>query len=284
MIKNIKAVAADIDMTLTAKGGDLPEITKKAFDVLHENGVLIGLATGRELNDRLYNQGAEWKLDYPLDFLIGMNGGMLWDRVHGNVWTMDLMSTDTMKEILTFMKPIIDEYEVSVNVEGGGNHAAMHIKGELFASMKRRGWKFDDFTGDIEGFCSKPCYKFLFRTTPDVEKLIREKFTPVYSDRFQIISTFPGTVEIMDKNVSKGTGLAKICDANGISLSEVIAFGDNENDNPLLESAGWGVCLLNGSEGTKAIADDITELDCEAGGAGQYLVEKYLKPNGLWKD
>ena len=284
MIKNIKAVAADIDMTLTAKGGDLPEITKKAFDVLHENGVLIGLATGRELNDRLYNQGAEWKLDYPLDFLIGMNGGMLWDRVHGNVWTMDLMSTDTMKEILTFMKPIIDEYEVSVNVEGGGNHAAMHIKGELFASMKRRGWKFDDFTGDIDGFCSKPCYKFLFRTTPDVEKLIREKFTPVYSDRFQIISTFPGTVEIMDKNVSKGTGLAKICEANGIDLSEVIAFGDNENDNPLLESAGWGVCLLNGSDGTKAIADDITELDCEAGGAGQYLVEKYLKPNGLWKD
>lgn len=283
MIKNIKAVAADIDMTLTAKGGDLPEITKKAFDVLHENGVLIGLATGRELNDRLYNQGAEWKLDYPLDFLIGMNGGMLWDRVHGNVWTMDLMSTDTMKEILTFMKPIIDEYEVSVNVEGGGNHAAMHIKGELFASMKRHGWKFDDFTGDIEGFCAKPCYKILFRTTPDVEKLIREKFTPVYGERFQIISTFPGTVEVMDKNVTKGTGLEKICEANGIDLSEVIAFGDNENDNPLLESSGWGVCLLNGSDGTKAIADDITELECEEGGAGQYLVEKYLKPSGLWE-
>ena len=61
MIKKIKAIAADIDMTLTAKGGDLPEITKKAFDAMHENGVLIGLATGRELNDRLYNQGAEWQ-------------------------------------------------------------------------------------------------------------------------------------------------------------------------------------------------------------------------------
>ena len=46
MIKNLKAIAADIDMTLTAKGADLPEITKKAFDVLHENGILIGLATG----------------------------------------------------------------------------------------------------------------------------------------------------------------------------------------------------------------------------------------------
>jgi Cof subfamily protein (haloacid dehalogenase superfamily) len=284
MIKKIKAIAADIDMTLTAKGGDLPEITKKAFDAMHENGVLIGLATGRELNDRLYNQGAEWGLSYPMDFLIGMNGGMLWDRFHGNVWNMDLMSMDTMKEILYFMKPIVDEYEVSVNVEGGGNHAAMNIKGELFASMKRRGWKFDDYTGDIEGFCSKPCYKILFRTTPDVEKLIREKFTPVYGDRFQIISTFPGTVEVMDKNVTKGTGLAKIAAANNISMDEVIAFGDNENDNPLLTAAGWGVCLANGSDGTKAIADDVTEQDCFAGGAGIYLIEKYLKPNGLWNE
>ena len=48
MIEKIEAFAADIDMTLTAKGGDLPELTKKAFDVLHANGVKLGLATGRE--------------------------------------------------------------------------------------------------------------------------------------------------------------------------------------------------------------------------------------------
>jgi hydroxymethylpyrimidine pyrophosphatase-like HAD family hydrolase len=117
-----------------------------------------------------------------------------------------------------------------------------------------------------------------------VKKLIREKFTPVYGDRFQIISTFPGTVEVMDKNVTKGTGLAKIAAANNISMDEVIAFGDNENDNPLLTAAGWGVCLANGSDGTKAIADDVTEQDCFAGGAGIYLIEKYLKPNGLWNE
>ena len=46
MIENVKAVAADIDMTLTAKGGDLPQATVKAFQVLHENGVMLGLATG----------------------------------------------------------------------------------------------------------------------------------------------------------------------------------------------------------------------------------------------
>lgn len=284
MIENIRALAADIDMTLTAKGGDLPELTKKAFDVLHANGVLLGLATGRELNDRLYNQGAEWGLDYPFDFLIGMNGGQICDLNHRCDWTMDLMSRETMKEILLYMMPLIEKYEVSVNVEGGGNHAAMYIKGELFASMKRRGWKFDDYTGDIDGFCAKPCFKILFRTTPEVEQIIRKMIPERFGDRFQCVGTFPGTVEVMDKNISKGSGLEKFAAANGIDMKEIIAFGDNENDNSLLEAAGWGVCLANGSEGTKAVADDVTELDCFAGGAGDYLIEKYLKPKGLWNE
>ncbi len=284
MIENIRALAADIDMTLTTKGGDLPELTKKAFDVLHANGVLLGLATGRELDDRLYNQGAAWGLDYPFDFLIGMNGGQLYDLRHKCDWTMDLMDRETMKEILTYMMPLIEEHEISVNVEGGGNHAAMHIKGELFESMKRHGWVFDDYTGDIDGFCAKPCFKILFRTTPDVEKLVRERILSKFGDRFQCVGTFPGTVEVIDRTITKGSGLIRFAKANDIDLKEIIAFGDNENDNSLLEEAGWGVCLANGNEKTKAVADDVTELDCFSGGAGHYLIEKYLKPKGLWNE
>ena len=105
-----------------------------------------------------------------------------------------------------------------------------------------------------------------------------------YGDRFQCVGTFPGTVEVMDKNITKGSGLEKFAKANGIDMKDIIAFGDNENDNSLLEAAGWGVCLANGSDGTKAVADDVTELDCFAGGAGDYLIEKYLKPKGLWNE
>lgn len=281
MISNIKAVAADIDMTLTAKGGMLPEVTKEAFRILQDNGVKIGLATGRELNDRLYNQWKEWGMDRPFDFLIGMNGGMIWDTDHGNAWTMDLLDTEVMKEILRDMMPIIEKYEVSVNVEGGGNHAAMHIKGELFASMKRRGWRFDDYTGDIDGFCQKPCFKFLFRTTPDVEQMIRRRIKERWDDGFQAVGTFPGTVEMMQKDINKGSGLQKYADLNGIDMKDIITFGDNENDNPMLVMSGWGVCLADGAQGTKDCADDITEQSCEEGGVGHYLTDKYLKPKGL---
>ncbi len=280
MIQNIRAAAADIDMTLTAKGAGLPEVTMEAFRILHAHGVKLGLATGRELDNRLYDQWKTWNMEFPFDFLIGMNGGMLWDEAHGNFWNMDLIPEEEMKKILYDMMPIIEKYEVSVNVEGGGNHAAMHIKGELFASMIRHGWKFDDYTGDVEGFCQKPCYKFLFRTTPDVEQMIRQRIAEKWSDRYQAVGTFPGTVEMIAKEINKGAGLEKYAAINDIDMKDIISFGDNENDNSLLQVSGWGVCLADGGQSTKDCADDITEQSCEEGGVGHYLMDRWIIPNG----
>ena len=45
MLDTIQVVAADIDMTLTSKGSDLPPVTMEAFEVLHRN-VKLNRKTG----------------------------------------------------------------------------------------------------------------------------------------------------------------------------------------------------------------------------------------------
>lgn len=281
MIRKIDALAADIDMTLTAKGGSLPDIVRQAFEIMHGNGIRLGLATGREITDKLKHQGRDWGLSFDFDFVIGMNGGMLYDLADDSLWAVELISREDLKEILTYMMPLIDKYRISINAEGGGNHNAMNIQGELLASSRRHGFDFVDKTGDIDGFCEKQAYKLLFRTEPDNEQEIRDYFTRRYGEDWQIIGTFPGTVEIFRKGFDKGTGLQRYLQKYGIDSQNVIAFGDNENDNPLLEEAGWGVSLKNGTDRTKAIADDITEYDCSEGGVGRYMIDHYLKPNHM---
>ncbi len=281
MIRKIDALAADIDMTLTAKGGSLPDIVRQAFEIMHGNSIRLGLATGREITDKLKHQGRDWGLSFDFDFVIGMNGGMLYDLADDSLWAVELISREDLKEILTYMMPLIDKYRISINAEGGGNHNAMNIQGELLASSRRHGFDFVDKTGDIDGFCEKQAYKLLFRTEPDNEQEIRDYFTRRYAEDWQIIGTFPGTVEIFRKGFDKGTGLQRYLQKYGIDAENVIAFGDNENDNPLLEEAGWGVSLKNGTDRTKAIADDITEYDCSEGGVGRYMIDHYLKPNHM---
>lgn len=70
MLEEMKVVIADIDMTLTAKGGELPEITKEAFEILHRNDVRIGLGTGREINQALREMGKKWGLSFEFDFVV----------------------------------------------------------------------------------------------------------------------------------------------------------------------------------------------------------------------
>ncbi|MDO4194403.1 MAG: HAD hydrolase family protein [Erysipelotrichaceae bacterium] len=83
MIEKISVLAADIDGTLALKGGNLMPETRKAFQRLHKEGVLIGVASGRPLDHRIINRAQEWDLGFDFDFVIGMNGGELYDKNEG---------------------------------------------------------------------------------------------------------------------------------------------------------------------------------------------------------
>ena len=57
---------------------------------------------------------------------------------------------------------------------------------------------------------------------------------------------------------------------------DVIACGDMDNDIAMLQAAGTGICLANGSEATKKAADFVTEKDVCHDGLGEYLLHKYF--------
>lgn len=65
-------------------------------------------------------------------------------------------------------------------------------------------------------------------------------------------------LEIAPKSISKATGLREIVKRLGISMEEVMAFGDNYNDIELLASVGLGVAVGNAREEVKAVAREIT--------------------------
>lgn len=276
MIKKIEVFAADVDMTLSAKDSALPQITIKALKELHDKGVKLGLATGREITETEKNKGKNWQLGFEFDFIVGMNGGMVFDRIHNRSYSMDMLSVEEMKQILTCLMPLIEKEHISVNVEGNGLHNVMNINDHLLDMAKRRHFTLVDKTGDIDGYCQRPVYKFLFRTTPDVAPILRKKILNTFQGKYQTVETFPGTIEVMYSGINKGTGLEKYAQWNHIDLNHVIAFGDNENDNSLLEISGWGVCLKDGNPKTQKIANDITDYDCLDGGVGHYLFDHIL--------
>lgn len=65
--------------------------------------------------------------------------------------------------------------------------------------------------------------------------------------------------------VSKASGVALLAADLGLTMSDVVAVGDGENDMPLLEAAGLGVAMGNAPEHVRARADVVVRGHDEDG-------------------
>ena len=98
--------------------------------------------------------------------------------------------------------------------------------------------------------------------------LIKGKYPLFYS------SSAVGNMEFSALDCSKGTALAWLCDHLSVDPSQVVAFGDGENDKEMLRFAGIGVAMGNGNEICKAAADVVIG-NC-ADDAVAYFLEELL--------
>ena len=65
--------------------------------------------------------------------------------------------------------------------------------------------------------------------------------------------------ELCKRDVGKLEAIRYICRKKGVSISSVMAFGDNGNDVELLASCGYGVAMKNGSAQAKKVAKYISD-------------------------
>ena len=59
----------------------------------------------------------------------------------------------------------------------------------------------------------------------------------------------------MNRGVDKGTGIARLCEHLGVSMADVVACGDTDNDAEMLASVGHGYLVANAEERMERFAD-----------------------------
>lgn len=92
---------------------------------------------------------------------------------------------------------------------------------------------------------------------------------PVY-----MTSSVPQLVEIAHADAGKANGIHFLAKRCGISLEQVMACGNADNDAEMLRDAGMGVAVANAMESCLAAADDITVSNDEDGVAR--AVERFV--------
>ena len=138
------------------------------------------------------------------------------------------------------------------------NHAAKEVSAAVLAEI----WKKEN-TGSN---------KLLVGAEPSMVKRIHS----IIRDRqdADTACSSENYLEIFPKGMDKGKAVRIICAKEGIGSEEIIAFGDQELDIPMLEAAGIAVAMGNAIEELKKKADFITRTNNEAGIS--YALDYYL--------
>lgn len=79
------------------------------------------------------------------------------------------------------------------------------------------------------------------------------------------VETTGWAVHIMQKGMNKLVGIRKGCELLGISVDDVAAIGDSDNDEMMIRECGWGIAVGNAFEGTKSAASFVAEAPDGAG-------------------
>ena len=98
----------------------------------------------------------------------------------------------------------------------------------------------------------------------------RPELTKALDGLVSITQAVPTMLELLPLGASKGDGVQKFLEYEGIDPSKVMAFGDGENDIEMLKLVGLGVSMGNARTIVKNVADIVTLTNNE-GGVGHVL-------------
>lgn len=266
-MSKIKVIVADIDETLVAKYQDVSDYEKRIIESARAEGILFGIASGRPLyhcKDLISNWGLK------VDFLICNNGSNLYDFQTRREYDYDFLKPEWCKEIIDLMIP----YHPNVMMYWNETNYVSKQDDMVLKAGNKYHYKYK-IESDIRVFY-KNIEKLMFRLDENMmdeaEAAIKKHPSPYYVG----FRTQPIMLEFNAKNVSKGNTLKKYCEMHNIPLSSVCAMGDTENDEDMLKVSGLGVCMSNGSESTKKIANAVTEYDCYHDGCGRFIEDHIL--------
>lgn len=263
-----KLVLCDIDGTLLNNKKELTERTKKAIKGIKDKGVYFGIASGRGY-DELVKMSNDWGIAHCVDVLVTLNGVQLFDGIDGKRYAYYVMQSSWVEEVLKEY----DQFDVNVCVYDGMallctrydkiTHDAASVTGLELKVINR------------EEFYQCEREKVLLIGEAKMISEI-ERYCSVHpKENYRGVKSAANIFEFTDKRVSKSYGIEQFCKMHGITLSEVITFGDTSNDVEMLRDCGLGICMENGTEDAKSVADRIAFSNDEEGVA-RILEELFL--------
>jgi len=272
-MKDIKLIAFDLDGTLFTTDKRITQRTYDALRAANDRGVAIVPATVRFM--QTIPESIK-KMDY-IRYLITINGAYVYScKKEAPIYRAEIKLEKAI-EILKFLDGFPVAYDCYTDNGSYMNrdmmeHITDYVQEPFYLKMLHDSRNLVDELKTHLMSRQKDIQKMMAYT---VDPILHEQLMKDLAERFDnitITSSLRENIEINDAGANKGIAVKMIAEDMGITMDQVMTFGDSYNDIPMLEAAGYGVCMDNGVQAAKDASQIIAPSNDEEGVA--YIIEK----------
>lgn len=263
MTMNPKSLFIDIDGTLFDHEKDaIPESAKEAILSAKSKGHKIFLSTGRP-----YADIDKEILDFPLDGMIVSCGAVVYVE-NKPIYC----KTYPQKELINLIQFMLD-HNIGFSLDGIHKN---YLSEEAFNCLSGLMFKNNEDSELSRAMMAKNnCFTFEEMEEEDLKEVVKISiFTKNKESCEKLFKRIPESLvgfmyknnlldlyngEISIKGITKATGLKQIANYLNIPIEDTIAIGDSLNDLDILQAAGLSICMGNGADECKKVADFTTK-------------------------
>lgn len=243
----IKLIASDVDGTLVKDSSpfiypELPQAIKK----LKEKGIIFCVASGRQYYSiRNMFRDVSDEIVY-----IAENGAHI--VYQGKNLQIIPMNREYVKGIVELYRSHSDICECIVSTPKA---TLMETDNHEFIELIRNSYRNRyEIVEDVLA-TDEPIMKVSIYSKQGIRELGEKEFIPAWQDKVKATMAGEEWVDFMDLQVDKGHGLQFLLDYFNLKREETMAFGDNDNDIGMLQTAGVSYAVETARERVKQIAD-----------------------------
>ena len=265
----IKAILLDIDGTLTNDDKQITPRTAEALKKAQAQGVTLVLASGRP-SQGLHSFADILDMKNHGGVFVAFNGAKSHNYQTGEVYFEQAMTVEQGRRVLEHMK----NFDVASCID----HGEYMWTNNAYFTIERDGAPYSivEYEAHNNGFLVCERRDLAAEVDWGINKILnagepaylqehwQEMLAP-FDGELSAMFTAPFYYEFTPLGVDKSRALRETFAALGIDQSEIIAFGDAQNDRTMLEWAGIGVAMGNAVDEVKAAADKVTLSNNEDG-------------------
>ena len=245
----IKMVVTDIDGTIYTPEQGIKKEVKECIQNLCNKGIYVAIATGRTYGSA---KSIADKIGIKCP-LICYQGGLI-NSYDGKLLDVKYLDKNIAKEIIADCRKRNIHLNVYVEdklyVEDDDDYIKDYIGDKGIDYFKVNSFDELDFTKLNKLLAIRYDCKFIDNLITELQK----KYPQIY-----VVKSHDYFCEIANKEATKGNAIKFLAKMYGIKLDEVLAIGDQNNDIEMIETAGIGVAMANGTEEIRKKADYITD-------------------------